>query len=84
MEIVGSDGQHVGTVDGVDGQRIKLTRSEACSGGVHHYLDLSQVAAIEDGRALLNCTAAEARSGWQHYARSHSLTRPTAHSVAAL
>ena len=35
MEIVGSDGQHVGTVDRVDGQRIKLTRKDASASGEH-------------------------------------------------
>ena len=28
MEVLGSDGQHVGTVDKVEGQRIKLTKSD--------------------------------------------------------
>ena len=28
MEIKGSDGQHVGTVDRVEGDRIKLTKSD--------------------------------------------------------
>jgi hypothetical protein len=29
MEVVGSDGQHVGTVDGVEDDRIKLTKSDS-------------------------------------------------------
>ena len=29
MEVIGADGVHVGTVDSVDGDRIKLTRSDS-------------------------------------------------------
>ena len=43
MEVIGSDEQHVGTVDHVDGQRIKLTRKDSGSEGEHRYLDLSMV-----------------------------------------
>ena len=28
MEVIGADGVHVGTVDSVDGDRIKLTKSD--------------------------------------------------------
>ena len=35
MEIKGSDGQHIGTVDRVEGNRIKLTKSDQASGGQH-------------------------------------------------
>jgi hypothetical protein len=72
MPILGSDGQHVGTVDRVQGDRIKLTRSGACAGGVHHYLNLALVAGIDDGSVLLRCTAAEAHSSWLSYPSSAS------------
>ena len=65
MDVVGSDGQHVGTVDHIEGDRLKLTRSDANAGGVHHYLDLTTVAGVQDDRVVLNCTAAEARGQWQ-------------------
>lgn len=29
MEVVGADGVHIGTVDKVEGQRIKLTRADS-------------------------------------------------------
>jgi hypothetical protein len=35
MEIKGSDGQHVGTVDRVEGNRIKLTKSDKDAAGHH-------------------------------------------------
>ena len=36
MEVVGSDGSHVGTVDGTRGDSIILTRSDPSAGGIHH------------------------------------------------
>jgi len=61
MEVIGSDEQHVGTVDHVDGQRIKLTRKDSGSEGEHRYLDLSMVSSVQDGRVRLSCTADQAR-----------------------
>ena len=60
MDVVGSDNEHVGTVDRVEGQRIKLTRKDPSAGGEHHYIDLSKVSAVQDGRIRLACTAQEA------------------------
>ena len=55
MEVVGSCGHHVGTVDHVDGERIKLTRGDDPDGGVHHhYLPLSAVASVEKGKVVLS------------------------------
>jgi len=49
MEIVGSCGNHVGTVDHMDGNRIKLTKNDS-KDGQHHYLALSSVASVEGGK----------------------------------
>jgi hypothetical protein len=35
MKIVGSDGAHVGTVDGIEGSRIKLTKNDPAAQGKH-------------------------------------------------
>ena len=48
MDVMGSDGGHIGTVDHLDGNRIKLTKSDPAAGGEHHYLDLDMVAAWAD------------------------------------
>ena len=64
MEVVGSDHGHVGTVDHLDGQRIKLTRTDPASGGEHHYLHIDTVQAIEDGKVVLNRTTDEAHDEW--------------------
>ncbi len=53
MEVVGSDGKHIGKVDHVIGNEIELTRS--LSVGKHHFLPLSLVAASDD-KVRLNGT----------------------------
>ena len=51
MEIVGSCGHHVGTVDHVEGDMIKLTKSDAADGR-HKYLSMSEVAKVENGKVM--------------------------------
>ena len=69
MEVVGSDGQHVGTVDHVEGQRIKLTRTDPTAQGEHHYLHLDNVAGVDGNQVRLTRTAAEAMNEWGSEAR---------------
>lgn len=64
MEVKGSDGRHVGTVDRVEGNRIKLTKSDPASGGKHHYIHLDMVDSIEGGAVCLSKSADEARRSW--------------------
>jgi hypothetical protein len=59
MEVLGSDGQHVGTVDHMDNGRIKLTKSDS-SDGEHHYLEMDLVDHV-DQHVHLNVSAEEAR-----------------------
>lgn len=47
MEVRASDGSHVGTVDGVEGDRIKLTRNDSPD-GEHHYIDLGSVERVDE------------------------------------
>ncbi|MXP65420.1 DUF2171 domain-containing protein [Roseomonas sp. M0104] len=58
--IVGSDGVHIGTVDGVEGDFIKLTKSDSADGR-HHYLPASAIADQEGDKltTLMNHTAAQ-------------------------
>ena len=58
-EVLGSDGAHVGTVDHVDKGEIKLTKSDAASGGLHHYIPLDFVHSIADGKVHLDRPAEE-------------------------
>lgn len=52
MEIADHTGRHVGTVDNVHGDRIKLTRGDS-SDGTHHFIALDQVDRIADNRVYL-------------------------------
>ena len=47
MEVRGSDGSHVGTVDGIEGDKIKLTRNDSPD-GEHHYVDLDSVERVDE------------------------------------
>ena len=64
MEVLGSDGRHVGTVDKVEGRRVKLTRLDPAAGGEHRYLHLDMVASVEGGAVRLTRTAAQAMDEW--------------------
>ena len=57
MEVVGSDGGHVGTIDNL---AIKLTRTDPTAGGRHHLIPWAQASGIRDGKLVLNVTASEA------------------------
>jgi len=65
MEVVGSDGRHVGTVDRIEGRRIKLTKSDPAAGGQHHYISLAVVERIAADAVRLTHTADETRKTWQ-------------------
>jgi hypothetical protein len=63
MEVIGADGVRLGTVDKVDGDRIKLTRADSGSGsheGHHHYIPLGLVAEVEGDKVRLSANAAVA------------------------
>jgi hypothetical protein len=60
MEVIGADGVHVGTVDRMEGNRIKLTKKDSGEGshkGHHHYVDKSLVAGIEGNKVRLSANA---------------------------
>ncbi|MCP9221599.1 DUF2171 domain-containing protein [Erythrobacter sp. LQ02-29] len=52
MEVADANGQHVGTVDEVKDDRIKLTKSDA-SDGSHHFIPLDDVEKLDDNRVYL-------------------------------
>lgn len=64
-EVLGSDGQHVGTVDHVRGDRIKLTKTDQSAGGHHHSIPSSWLETVEEGRVTISKTAAEAQRLWR-------------------
>lgn len=55
MDVIGADGVHIGTVDRVEGDRIKLTRRDSGShGDHHHYISGGLVAGIEGDKVRLS------------------------------
>ncbi|MGE6743107.1 DUF2171 domain-containing protein [Allorhizobium pseudoryzae] len=63
QEVIGADGVHVGTVDRVEGNRIKLTKKDSGEGsheGHHHFIPLALVADIEGNRVRLSASGASA------------------------
>jgi len=64
QEVLGVDGEHVGTVDEVVGDRVKLTKADMTAGGEHHYVPLSDVESV-DVAVRLKYPADEARRRWQ-------------------
>ncbi len=63
MEVIGADGVHVGTVDKVEGNRIKLTKKDSGEGshkGHHHFIDKNLVAEVEGNKVRLSAIGAVA------------------------
>ncbi len=63
MEVIGSDKEHVGIVDHLDGDRIKLTHHDSQADGKHHFLPLTAVASVGEF-VTLSMTKSEAESQW--------------------
>jgi hypothetical protein len=60
MEVIGADGVHIGTVDKVEGQRLKLTRKDSGEGshrGHHHFIPASLVAEVEGDKVRLSANS---------------------------
>jgi len=60
MEVIGADGVHIGTVDRVEGNRIKLTKQDSGQGthqGHHHYISTALVAEVEGNKVRLSANA---------------------------
>jgi hypothetical protein len=64
MEVVGSDGAHVGTVDHVEGsEEIKLTKDDREAGGEDHYIPLAWVVHAEI-KVHLKQSGDDAKAQW--------------------
>jgi hypothetical protein len=67
MEVLSSDGKHVGIVDHMEGEdKIKLTRSDVeAHGGHHHFIPTDWVSDVGDA-VRLGKTQDEVFSQWEH------------------
>lgn len=58
MEVIGADGVHLGTVDKVEGGRIKLTKADSGShSDHHHFISGGLVATVEGDQVRLSANA---------------------------
>jgi hypothetical protein len=65
MEVVGSDGGHVGRVDKVMGDEIELTKLDLGSGLRHHMIPITWVELIDQDTVRLNMTKDAAKAAWR-------------------
>ena len=79
MEVIGADGVHIGTVDKLEGNRIKLTRKDSGEGshkGHHHFIDRSLVAEVEGDKVRLSANGAVAVTMEEESGQARSRLRP--------
>jgi len=69
MEVLGSDGEHVGTVDKVRGDRIILTKGDADAGGRHHSIPSRWIDSVDD-KVKIRKTAEDAKAHWRDEERN--------------
>jgi hypothetical protein len=68
LEVLGSDGKHVGTVDHVQGEsEIKLTKTDPAAKGKHHFIPLAWVDHV-DKQVHLSKSSEEAMRQWREAA----------------
>ncbi len=72
MEVLGSDGEHIGTVDKVRGDRIILTKNDENAGGIHHSIPCSWIESVDD-KVRVNKSAQEAMNAWRDEERNRAL-----------
>jgi hypothetical protein len=72
MEVIGSDGQHLGKVDKVSGGRIILAKNDPNAGGHHHSVPCSWIERV-DSQVHVNRSAEQAMREWQDEERSRAL-----------
>jgi len=63
LEVVGSDGGHVGRVDHVMGDQIELAKLDLAGGFKHHMIPISWVEYIDE-HVHLNMTKDDAKARW--------------------
>lgn len=65
MEVVGSDGGHVGRVDHVLDTEIELAKFDMGAGLKHHMIPMTWVERVADDKVCLNLTKDAAKSSWR-------------------
>ena len=65
MEVVGSDGGHIGRVDHVMGDEIELAKLDLGAGLKHHMIPITWVDHLDEDKVFLNLTKDAAKAGWR-------------------
>ena len=65
MEVIGSDGGHVGRVDHVLGDEIELAKLDLGAGLRHHLIPITWVEGVEGDKLRLNRTKDTAQTQWR-------------------
>jgi hypothetical protein len=63
MEVVSSDGRHIGRVDHIKGAEIELARFDMTAMGKHHMIPLSWVEYVDD-KVHLNLDHDQTKERW--------------------
>ena len=63
MEVIGSDGDHVGRVDHLHGDQIELAKLDLAGGFKHHMIPVSWVDHVDE-HVHLNVTTDDAKTRW--------------------
>ena len=63
LEVIGSDGEHVGRVDKVMGEQIELAKMDLAGGFKHHMIPVSWVDHVDE-HVHLNVTTDDAKARW--------------------
>jgi len=72
MEVLGSDGEKIGTVEAVHGDRIMLAKTDENAGGHQHSIPCSWIEKVDE-RVTVNKSREEAVREWRDEARSRAL-----------
>ncbi len=65
MEVLGSDGKHIGTVDHLEGtDRVKLAKGDTSAQGKHHFIPVAWIDHV-DAKVHLSKPSGEAMKEWQ-------------------
>lgn len=65
MEVIGSDGGHVGRVDHVVGDDIELAMFDWAAGLKHHLIPRTWVEEVTEDQVRLNLTKDAAKAAWR-------------------
>lgn len=77
MDVVGSDGAHVGTVDKVRGDRILLSKNDSDAGGRHHSIPSRWIETV-DTKVTLSKSSADAKQAWRDEENNQAMFGDTA------